>query len=49
MYVWKIVMVKDVHVTLDDEDYERLKDLKDKLDLTWRELLFRLLESGEKD
>ena len=38
-------MVKHLHVTLDDDDYERLREVKDKHGGTWEEWLLDQLET----
>ena len=38
-------MVKHLHVTLNDEDYERLREAKDKHGGTWEKWLLDQLET----
>jgi hypothetical protein len=42
-------MVKHLHVTLNDDDYERLKDAKDDHGGTWEEWLLDRLETQPAD
>ena len=42
-------MVKHLHVTLNDEDYERLKAAKDDHGGTWEEWLLAQLETQPGD
>jgi hypothetical protein len=32
-------MVKNLHVTLDDTDFEKVKEVKDDLGMTWEEFV----------
>lgn len=42
-------MVRNIHVTLDDGDADRVQAVKDDLDLTWREFLLKAAEALEDD
>ena len=36
-------MMKNINIALSDEEYELLRRRKEKLGLTWKQLLFRIL------
>lgn len=38
-------MVRTLNVTLDDSDFEQIKNVKEKLDLTWQEFVLQATEA----
>lgn len=41
--------MKTILIPLDEEDYKRLNDVKKRLGLTWRKMLFLAVEKIEKE
>jgi len=38
-------MVRTLNVTLDDSDFEQIKNVKEELDLTWQEFVLQATEA----
>ena len=41
-------MVRTLNVTLDDNDFERIKAVKEDLGLTWQEFVFQATDALEE-
>lgn len=40
--------MKAINIILEDEDFEALKTFKEEHDITWRALVLRVLDEGER-